>query len=84
MLTPYGVGCAFVRVGTWSSLLPIGTTHVSFYRYSPDFKLNGCCSKEEQGETKSVRKAKKFSLTTKLFKNAILFAKKNDYLCNYK
>ena len=35
-------GCAYVRMGTWSSLLPIGTTHVSFYRYSPDFKLNGC------------------------------------------
>ena len=23
-------GCAYVRMGTWSSLLPIGTTHVSF------------------------------------------------------
>ena len=29
-------------MGTWSSLLPIGTTHVSFLWYSPYFKLNGC------------------------------------------
>lgn len=29
-------GCAYVRMGTWSSLLPIGTTHASFFRYSPD------------------------------------------------
>ncbi len=36
MLTPYGVGCAYVRMGAWSYLLINKRTHVFF------FELNGC------------------------------------------
>ncbi len=36
MLTLYGVGCAYVRMGAWSYLLNSKHAHVSF------IKLNGC------------------------------------------
>ena len=38
----YGVGCACVFVGAWSYLVTSSAPTFSFYRDSPDFKLNGC------------------------------------------
>ena len=37
MPSPFGVGCAYVCMGTWSSLLRISVTRVSLF-----FKLNDC------------------------------------------
>ena len=37
MLTPYGVGCAYVCMGTWSSLQGVSVIHVSLF-----FRLSGC------------------------------------------
>ena len=31
MLTPYGVGCAYVCMGTWSSLQGVSVIHVSLF-----------------------------------------------------
>ena len=38
MLSPYGVSCAYVCMGTWSSLQGISMTHALFFFQ----KLNGC------------------------------------------
>ena len=31
MLSPYGVSCAYVCMGTWSSLLRVSATHASLF-----------------------------------------------------
>ena len=41
MPTPYGMGCAFVRAGTWSSLSAEAIPTLLF------FKLNGCHTQQD-------------------------------------